>query len=766
MTNTISTDVTYANGITLGSNGYSGNLTITATGTVQPSGYGVTAIYNSIASYTVINGGAVIGGGGTYGAGGGAGVVLYAGALTNNGTITGGNGGGGFFDPGGAGVVLSAGTLTNDGTITGGNGGGSYLFVGGAGGTGVALILGTLTNDGTITGGNGGGSYRGAAGAGGTGVALTAGTLTNDGTITGGNGGDANSGGGAGGAGVVLYAETLTNDGTITGGSGGYSNNAGGAGGTGVVLSVGTLTNDGTITGGSGGDSYFDPGGAGGAGVVLYAGALTNDGQITGGRGGRDIYYGGSGAGGAGVSLDGGTLINAGTITGSAGADAVQFGTQAATLIVDPGAVFNGAVVAQASVADVLMVAGDASVILDSEFIGFSTLGFAGGSNATITGTAAELASGQIINGFSGGDKIVLENFVESSFTYVAGTGLELTDINGNEVTLDIVEPAGATTGNFTVTDPQAVTTITYTACFAAGTRILRADGRLARVEDLAVGDTLEQFAGTAAPIDWIGVRTLDLRLHPNPANVQPILITRGALGGGLPWRDLVVSPDHAMYLQGHLIPAKALLNGFTVRQLKRTHVTYYHVELPTHAVIFAEGAAAESYLESGNRGAFENGGGAVKLHTDFANSLRLAKSCAPFVEDGPVVEAVRAGILQHAAIAITDDPALSIRYENGAAIINSRAAVPGEMFADPRDRRQLGVKVARLAIGGQMVRLDHPELAEGWHAMEPDGRWTDGRAIIPSGLIPPGSQIVVELAAAMHYPMSSQGATLSKAAC
>jgi hypothetical protein len=181
--------------------------------------------------------------------------------------------------------------------------------------------------------------------------------------------------------------------------------------------------------------------------------------------------------------------------------------------------------------------------------------------------------------------------------------------------------------------------------------------------------------------------------------------------------------------------------------------------------VIFAEGAAAESYLESGNRGAFENGGAIVALHPDFAMKLRLTKSCAPLAEAGPIVEAVRAEILQRAAIATTDDPALIIRHQNGAAIISSRTAVPGEIFADPRDRRQLGVKVARLMAGGQVIRLNHPELTQGWHDIEPDGRWTNGHALIPPSLIPPGAEITVALAATMQYPVKPEAGRFPEAA-
>jgi len=296
---------------------------------------------------------------------------------------------------------------------------------------------------------------------------------------------------------------------------------------------------------------------------------------------------------------------------------------------------------------------------------------------------------------------------------------------------------------------------VTDAPCFAAGTRILTASGALVPVEDLREGDAVETYNGEAARIIWIGRRAIAPRRHPRPESVQPILVTAGALGNGLPWRDLVVSPDHALFLEGFLIPAKVLTNGFSVRQLNRATVTYYHIELPQHAVLFAEGVGAESYLETGNRAAFENGGGALTLHPDFAQALREQRGCAPFAESGNAVETVRQRILDRARIETTSDPDLQIRYENGGAIITCRNAIPGEIFADPRDRRRLGVKIAGLQVDGRNIALDDPALTVGWHHPEPDGRWTNGRAEIPTHLLGGSKNLQVSLAAALQYPLS-----------
>jgi lysophospholipase L1-like esterase len=291
-------------------------------------------------------------------------------------------------------------------------------------------------------------------------------------------------------------------------------------------------------------------------------------------------------------------------------------------------------------------------------------------------------------------------------------------------------------------------------SCFAAGTLILTERGEMP-VEDLAIGMKVRTHSGAASPIIWIGRRTLDLRYYPSPEHAWPVLICAGALGSGLPVRDLILSPDHALYLEGHLIPAKVLVNGVSIRQVARNQITYYHVELAEHDVLLAQGAPAESYLDTGNRCAFENAGKVTVLHPDFAKSLREERGCAPLAEAGPVVEAVRQRILNRIKIDITEDPDLRITYRDGGAIVTSRSAVPGEISADPRDRRRLGVKIAALRISDRIIPIDHPDLSEGWHDVEADGRWTDGHAVVPRSVLAGAARLEVRLAATTRYPLN-----------
>ncbi len=85
------------------------------------------------------------------------------------------------------------------------------------------------------------------------------------------------------------------------------------------------------------------------------------------------------------------------------------------------------------------------------------------------------------------------------------------------------------------------------------------------------------------------------------------------------------------------------------MRQDDVESVTYWHVELDAHDVLLAEGLPTESFLDTGNRAAFANGGTMVQAHPDFARDAWDADSCAPLVLAGPVRDLVYCRLLAQA---------------------------------------------------------------------------------------------------------------------
>jgi len=190
--------------------------------------------------------------------------------------------------------------------------------------------------------------------------------------------------------------------------------------------------------------------------------------------------------------------------------------------------------------------------------------------------------------------------------------------------------------------------------CFAAGTRIATPCGEVL-VEALAIGDAVSLAGGGVAQVAWIGRRTVDAARHPEPRKVWPVRIMTNAFGPGLPVRDLWLSPDHAVFVDDVLIPVKHLINGTTIAQIPVDDVSYYHVELPAHDLLLAEGLAVESYLDTGDRSNFLNGGGPVALHPDFASRVWEAEGCAPLIVFGSKLEAIRQRVNARAPSTVGD---------------------------------------------------------------------------------------------------------------
>jgi len=146
--------------------------------------------------------------------------------------------------------------------------------------------------------------------------------------------------------------------------------------------------------------------------------------------------------------------------------------------------------------------------------------------------------------------------------------------------------------------------------CFTPGTRILTPDGAKL-IEDLRPGDLIQTKDNGAQEVLWRGSRRMSgARLYAMP-HLRPVRIRAGALGKGRPDDDLLVSPQHRMLLRGAaaealfnskevLVMAEDLVNDHSIMvDLTTREVTYVHLLLGRHNIIFANGMETESFHPS-----------------------------------------------------------------------------------------------------------------------------------------------------------------------
>jgi Hint domain len=356
---------------------------------------------------------------------------------------------------------------------------------------------------------------------------------------------------------------------------------------------------------------------------------------------------------------------------------------------------------------------------------------------------------------------------ISSSAGWVAGgstsgTGVSSEYVHGDYPSfLPPFTPTPATYANSSTGTPYEMQVNGAAACFRAGTPILTTTGPVA-VENLRVGTDVRLASGGIAPVVWLGHRRVDCRRHPRPWDVWPVRVGANAFGPDSPRHDVFLSPDHAAFIDGVLIPVRYLLNGATICQQEADEVTYWHVELARHDVLLADGLPCETYLDTGNRDVFENGAAALRLVPEFsrgADALGVwqTAACAPLVRDGAELEAARSVLAEQAmtlGYRLTRAPDLQV-IAGGRRIdptlrdgwlrfvlpeglhdvrLSSRSAAPAHVRADSRDHRVLGVAVRRLMLDQRAVPLDDDAFGAGWHPVERSAwgrawRWTNGCA-------------------------------------
>ncbi|MEO6841458.1 MAG: AIDA repeat-containing protein [Bradyrhizobium sp.] len=235
-------------------------------------------------------------------------------------------------------------------------------------------------------------------------------------------------------------------------------------------------------------------------------------------------------------------------------------------------------------------------------------------------------------------DKLVFDYVVGANDADTAALAIVGFDAKGATVHDFAGNNANLSGFKFTFDDLQIETG--NVACYCFGTLIETGQGPK-RVELLKIGDEVRTHRGGVRPIKWIGKRSYSGRFALGQKHILPICIRAGALNANIPRRDLWILPHHAMYLEGVLIEAKDLVNGVSVVQAEQVeNVEYFHIELDTHDVIFAEGALSETFVDDDSRGMFHNAHEYARLYPE--EIAGRARYCAPRLCDGYIVQAVR----------------------------------------------------------------------------------------------------------------------------
>ncbi|KXU95070.1 hypothetical protein AD928_06340 [Acetobacter cerevisiae] len=601
---------------------------------------------------------------------------------------------------------------------------------------------------------------------------------------------------------VTSYAVKITDpDGNVT--------NLGNVG-TGQVL-----TKDGgalsiiSILGLGGGTYVVPPGVTGSVNTVLSA------------LSGVTVYVGGTATINTDISALSGVTVNVDGGTATLGSNVVLGALSGSTINLTNGGTFSNG--------------GGLIGLLTGSTINFGT----GGGNfiANAGGALLDLSSTTIKGFDTAKDFISFENLAAAPATYsIANSSgsqvITVFDANNKKIADVTVSGQNFATGNYSssgigpLTVSSDGTSLSIEAvgsvCFLSGTLLRTPDGDVA-IEEVQIGDSLLAFENgkpVAQPVVWVGSRRAEVRPGlPLDEAGWPVRVRQDALAEGVPSKDLLITPEHCLYLDGQFVPARMLVNGETIAydQTICTY-TYYHVETAQHAVIMADGTLTESYLDTGNRRAFRQAGTVVRipglarcwaedaaaplmtareavepLHRRLAQRAETLRTAQSEVSG---VERDEAELLPDAAT-LTTDPDLHLVTEDGAVLrkarthngcvvfmvpphvravrLVSRASRPVDTigpFVD--DRRMLGVLVGRMMVqeGAAEARALEPAVGtlagSGWHAAEAGqaARWTNGHAALALGARQPGALglLSIEVLAGGPYRVNAQSAALPRA--
>ncbi|WP_252348153.1 Hint domain-containing protein [Gluconobacter sp. P1D12_c] len=495
-----------------------------------------------------------------------------------------------------------------------------------------------------------------------------------------------------------------------------------------------TISNGGTLTVGSAGTSYNA--------TVLSGGlqAVTNGGHA---------YNVAVSSGGMQVTSSGGQLTH--TQLNPGAALSALSGS-----IVDHAEVRSGAsfYVASGAVADTTVISSGAVLTLQSGGILTETILSSGGR---IDLDGLSYSDGETATFVSSGGAYYLN--VTSGGNVVYSTRMQ-GDYSSNGVTL-------------TKDDDGSTIAELGPVCFLGGSLIQTPTGEVA-VEDLRAGDevvVIRDGTEQVERLNWVGRKKAQVRKGPHLDEAgYPVRICKGAVSKRVPHTDLLLTPEHCLYLNGVFIPVRMLVNGSSITYATDiTSYDYYHVETASHDVIVANGLTTESYLDTGNRNSFAQPGSIAHFSTVVKSWEHDAS--APLVTDRAVVEPVHARLAQRSeqlGLNVASEPEttsvhnLHLETRLGQRIAPMRQVGGRLLFSLPTgtrtvrlvsrasrlcdsvgpyldDRRMLGVLTRTIRLwdgdGMQELMARQPADAEGWYPADPSGiRWTNGNALLELG--------------------------------
>ncbi|MBS1054873.1 Hint domain-containing protein [Gluconobacter kondonii] len=377
---------------------------------------------------------------------------------------------------------------------------------------------------------------------------------------------------------------------------------------------------------------------------------------------------------------------------------------------------------------------------------------------------------------YSGGSS-VNDSFTESySGGKTSGTLNGSAFTAGDNISSVRVYSGGSISNPYLVNESLTISKpASFDPCFLAGSLIRTPDGEIP-VEDIVPGDNIIAYVNGSEEIRqviWTTQSYCDVQPHfSDDLSGYPVRILRGAIADGVPSKDMLITAEHCLFLNGKFIPSRMLVNKRSIFYDKSiTSYDYYHIETQQHSVIMADGMLTESYLNTANHRSFYEEGNVISFIP--RRQLTWADAAVPLDVSRDFVEplfrqvedrAIAANLPQKSKNSkLTEEADLHLLTDSGICIrpvrehhgnltfvisssvqsvrIVSNASRPSDVigpFVD--DRRYFGVAVCDITLfeNGRsrdiITHLTDKDLI-GWNTLEwEDCRWTSGNAFLPLG--------------------------------